>query len=260
MNRRPARSPIDLPARGGGGVAVCAFLLSCVPALAAGTPHEDGLLFAFGAGLSPVLTTAKPASSQDPGSDRPDVRFSGMGLALDLRAGWIAMESPLLGKSAHLRDQLFVTFGAATRITPMPGWSFSGGDSAGASGFMRPYLMLDMAVGPGATWLLHPHGVSVTAMAGAGIVGLKSRTSSVRTRIGPAFSVGAAKEWQAGEHWRSGVALRYGRIVADNPSRQGVDGEWNPRETYASHLLSVQWTNSITPPRVRRTALPPQHP
>jgi hypothetical protein len=112
------------------------------------------------------------------------------------------------------------------------------------------------------TYLIYPYRISVSSTVGFGMLGIQGENGSVRTQVGPAFSARIAQEWSVKENWRSGIAISYGIAQSINPRRvrMGGDGyQESYQENYRSHLFSIQWVNSFTPPKYRR-GLPPTRP
>lgn len=225
---------------------------------------DDGFLFSFGVGLSPSLIHARTSggnTTQFPDVPPfPEVNFRGMGGMVDVKVGWLVENAPYLKDywfgEDRLHDQLYLTLDFIARATPAPQWRFAGRDTAET--FLKPYIAVDLIGGVGTTYLVYPYGVSVSTTVGLGVIGMQGSKSSMRTNIGPAVNVRVGQEWSIRENWRSGFAVNYGFLRAINPQQIDDDGLLNYREAYSSHLFSIQWINSVTPPKFRRPS-PPVH-
>ncbi len=233
---------------------------------------DDGFLLSIGVGPSPTRVDASFSGGDVVNfPDRPpfpDVSLRGLGLMVDVKAGWLVENDPYLKDywygDDELHDQLYLTLDLITRSSPYPQWRFAHNDTANEGSFLRPVYVLDLIVGAGMTYLVYPYRVSLSTTVGFGLLGIQGerdaqgRGSSVRTEIGPAFNARVAQEWSLRENWRSGIALNYGYAQSINPQR-AKDGVESYQENYRSHLFSIQWVNSFTPPKYRR-GLPPARP
>jgi|GEM_PF-5113779 len=232
---------------------------------------DDGFMLSIGLGPSPTRVNTVFS-----GGDRvnfPDVppfastNMRGIGGTFDLRIGWLMKNDPYLKDywfgDDELHDQLYLTLDLITRSSPFPQLRFEENDSANLQTTFRPTYMLDLMSGVGMTYLVYPYRTSISTTVGIGLLGIEGKGSSVRTGIGPALNLRVGQEWALRENWRSGFAVSYGYIQAINPSKitRTVNTDNNPtatysyQEQYASHLFSIQWINTFTPPQV-----PPRHP
>jgi hypothetical protein len=232
---------------------------------------DDGFLISVGVGPSPVRVNTAFS-----GGDRvnfpdippyPNVNFRGIGGTIDLRMGWLVKNDPYLKDyyfgDDELHDQLYLTFDLITRSSPFPQLRFAENDTANQLEFFRPTYMLDLVGGVGMTYLVYPYRTSISTTVGFGLLGIQGTNSSVRTNIGPAFNVRVGQEWALRENWRSGFAVNYGFARSINPRKIKVDGfnvqTESYQENYSSHIFSIQWINSFTPPKYRR-GIPPSRP
>jgi hypothetical protein len=227
---------------------------------------DDGFLVSIGVGPSPVRVNTRFS-----GGDRinfpdvppfPNLNFRGIGGTMDLRVGWLVNNDPYLKDyyfgDDELHDQLYLTFDVITRSTPYPQLRFAENDTANQFAYFRPVFMLDLMTGVGMTYLVYPYRTSISTTIGFGLLGIQGDSSSVRTTIGPAFNLRIGQEWAIKENWRSGFAINYGYIQSINPRKITTTLE-SYQENYGSHLFSIQWINSFTPPKYRR-GIPPSRP
>jgi hypothetical protein len=227
---------------------------------------DDGFLLSIGVGPSPVRV-----NTQFSGGDRinfpdvppfPNLNFRGIGGTMDLRIGWLVQNDPYLKDYYYgedeLHDQLYLTLDVITRSTPYPQLRFAENDTANQFEYFRPTYMLDLMTGVGMTYLVYPYRTSISTTVGFGLLGIQGDSSSVRTTIGPAFNLRIGQEWAIKENWRSGFAVNYGYIQSINPRKITTTLE-SYQENYGSHLFSIQWINSFTPPKYRR-GIPPSRP
>ena len=232
---------------------------------------DDGFVLSVGVGPSPVRVNAEFS-----GGDRvnfpsappfPNVNFRGIGAAFDVRMGWLLKNDPYLKdywfRDDKLHDQLYLTFDVLTRSSAYPQLRFADNDSANHDGYLRPVYLLDLVGGVGMTYLIYPYRTSLSTTVGFGLLGIQGDDASVRTNFGPAFNIRVGQEWAIRENWRSGFAVNYGYARSINPRRVTINRLGRPQEQYqeafASHLLSIQWINTFTPPKYRR-GLPPARP
>jgi hypothetical protein len=232
---------------------------------------DDGFLLSIGVGPSPIRVNTAFS-----GGDRinfpeippwPNVNFRGIGGALDLRMGWLVKNDPYLKDywfgDDELHDQLYLTVDLLTRSSPYPQLRFAENDTANKFEYFRPTYMLDLVGGVGMTYLIYPYRTSISTTVGFGLLGIQGKSSSVRTTIGPAFNLRVGQEWALRENWRSGFSIGYGYARSINPRKITLDENGNHlesyQENYTSHLFSIQWINSFTPPKYRR-GIPPSRP
>lgn len=235
---------------------------------------DDGFMFSAGTGVSPVRVNTRFSGGNR--RDFPDVppfpnvNFRGIGATVDLRMGWLVENDPYLEEywygDTKLHDQLYLTLDLITRSSPYPQLRFVKKDDANEGSFFRPVYMLDLMMGVGMTYRIMPYETSVSTTIGVGLLGMQGDSSAVRTEIGPAFNARIAQEWRVRENWRSGFAITYGFVQSTNPPKtvcrflnnQNTCTE-SYQENYGSHLFSIQWVNTFTPPKYRR-GLPPPRP
>ncbi len=231
---------------------------------------DDGFVLSVGLGPSPVRVNALFS-----GGDRvnfpstppfSDVNFRGIGAAFDVRMGWLLENDPYLKDywfgDDKLHDQLYLTLDVLTRSSLYPQLRFARNDSANRDDYLRPVYLLDLVGGVGMTYLIYPYRTSLSTTVGFGLIGIQGKDAGVRTNLGPALNVRVGQEWAIRENWRSGFAVNYGYLRAINPRRIKVNEgrfEENYQEAFASHLLSIQWINTFTPPKYRR-GVPPARP
>jgi hypothetical protein len=232
---------------------------------------DDGFMLSVGLGPSPVRVNARFS-----GGDRvnfpttppfSNVNFRGIGAALDVRMGWLLQNDPYLKdywfRDDKLHDQLYLTLDVLTRSSAYPQLRFADKDSANRQDYLRPVYLLDLVAGVGMTYLIYPYRTSLSTTVGFGLIGIQGDDGAVRTNPGPALNVRLGQEWAIRENWRSGFAVNYGYVRAINPRRIKVNHlglhEENYQESFASHLLSIQWINTFTPPKYRR-GVPPARP
>jgi hypothetical protein len=191
-----------------------------------------------------------------------ELRLLGTGLMTDFRMGWMIANDIALGNGCcgrlPMHDQVFFTLDLLTRSTFLPSRRVIRADSAEGADVFRPAYMLDLIAGIGMTYLIYPSRTSLGFTLGVGTLGMQDADQSVRTQFGPAVNLRVAQEWKLRENWRTGISFGYGYAQSVNPP-QSVNGTRSFRETYGSHLLSILWINSFTPPKYRR-GLPPSRP
>lgn len=228
---------------------------------------DDGFLFSIAAGPSTTRVDTRFSGGDvvnfPDTPPFPNISLRGLGLMVDVKVGWLVENDPYLKdywyKDDELHDQLYLTFDLITRSSPYPQWRFAKSDSLNQDSFLRPVYMLDLIAGPGMTYLVYPYRVSFSTTVGFGLLAIQGDDGrSVRTEIGPAFNARVAQEWNVRENWRTGIAINYGFAQSINPSRvqQGLESY---QENYSSHLFSILWVNSFTPPKYRR-GVPPARP
>jgi hypothetical protein len=227
---------------------------------------DDGFMLTVGVGPSPIRVNTAFS-----GGDRinfpdippfPNMNFRGIGGALDVRMGWLVQNDPYLKDywfgDDELHDQLYLTVDLLSRSSAYPQLRFAENDSANQLQYFRPVYMLDLVGGVGMTYLVYPYRTSISTTVGFGLLGIQGKNSSVRTNIGPAFNLRIGQEWALRENWRSGLAVNYGFAQSINPRKITTDLE-SYQENYSSHMFSIQWINTITPPKYRR-GIPPSRP
>lgn len=232
---------------------------------------DDGFVLSIGIGPSPVRVNALFS-----GGDRvnfpstppfSDVNFRGIGAALDVRMGWLVENDPYLKDywfgDDKLHDQLYLTLDVLTRSSAYPQLRFARNESANRDDYLRPVYLLDLIGGVGMTYLIYPYRTSLSTTVGFGLLGIQGKDAGVRTNFGPALNVRLGQEWAIRENWRSGFAVSYGYSRSINPRRVTTNHlgqhEEHYQEMFASHLLSIQWINTFTPPKYRR-GVPPARP
>jgi hypothetical protein len=235
---------------------------------------DDGLMIAIGAGLSPtrVNTVLSGGNNIDfpDAPPYPEINLRGLGGTLDVRLGWLVNNDPYLkdyffGKD-ELHDQLYLSLDFIGRLTPYTQLRFNQSDSDNVGGFAHAAYSLDLIGGIGTTYIIYPYLVSFSTTVGLGIVAIQKIASTddtydgknIRTDIGPAVNMRVGQEWRVSENWKSGFALSYGYMQAINRPRT-EDRNNTYQEFYHSHLFSIQWLNTFTPPKYRRGA-PPKKP
>jgi hypothetical protein len=226
---------------------------------------DDGFLISVGVGPSPTHVNTRFSGGDDINFPEvepfADVSLRGIGGTLDLRIGWLVQNDPYLKdywyKEDELHDQLYLTLDFMTRSTALPQWRFVENDTANNGRFLRPNYILELMLGVGTTYIIYPYRTSISTTVGVGLIGIQSDSTGVRTDIGPAFNVRIGQEWALRENWRTGFGITYGFIQAINPP-QSMNGVQSYRETYTSHMFSIQWINSFTPPKYRRGIPPPR--
>jgi hypothetical protein len=227
---------------------------------------DDGFLFSLAIGFSPlsINTTLSGGNNSEFPSSPPFSRlnFTGLGGIIDARMGWLVANDPFLADrqvgNEDLHDQLYVTWDVISRSTPFPALRITQGDTTSDFDVFKPSYILDVMTGMGVTYIVYPYRVSFSTTLGFGFLGMQDFNQSVRTDIGPAFNLRIAHERNLRENWRSGIGINYGFIQSVNPP-QVVNNAESYREIYGSHMLSVQWLNSFTPPKYRR-GVPPARP
>jgi hypothetical protein len=232
---------------------------------------DDGFLLAVGVGPSPTrINTRFSGGDEDNFDDQPpfpEANLRGLGATMDARIGWLVENDPYLKDywfgEDELHDQLYLTMDLITRHTAAPQFRFAENDTANNGSYFQPAYTLDVMVGVGMTYLVYPYLTSFSTTVGFGLLGLQGKSQGVRTGIGPALNVRVGQEWKIRENWRSGFALNYGLIQSINPRRTYLNEQGQTilsyQENYTSHLFSIQWINSFTPPKYRR-GVPPARP
>jgi hypothetical protein len=238
---------------------------------------DDGLMISVGGGFSPtrvntLLSGGNTADFPDE-PPYPEINLRGLGGTLDLRVGWLMQNDPYLKDyffgADELHDQLYLSLDFLGRWTPYTQLRFNQNDTANDGGFARAAYTLDLLVGIGTTYIIYPYLTSFSTTVGLGLVAVQKIASDrpefdnkdVRTDIGPAVNFRVGQEWRLSENWKSGVAVSYGYLQAINrPHRENPNDpsqQFNTyQEFYHSHIFSIQWINTFTPPKYRRGAPP----
>jgi hypothetical protein len=233
---------------------------------------DDGLMLSIGLGVSPtrINTTLSGGNDIDFPSEPPfpEINLRGLGGVVDARVGWLVDNDPYLkdyffGKD-ELHDQLYLSVDFYGRATPYTQLRFNQSDSDNVGGFARAEYALDLIAGIGTTYIIYPYLISFSTTVGLGIVAIQKINSdtldakNIRTDIGPALMLRVGQEWRVSENWKSGFSLNYGYMQAINRPREENRND-TYQEFYHSHLFSIQWINTFTPPKYRRGA-PPKKP
>jgi hypothetical protein len=233
---------------------------------------DDGLMISIGAGVSPTRVNTTLSGGNDiyfPSEPPfPEINLRGLGGVLDARIGWLVNNDPYLkdyffGKD-ELHDQLYLSLDFLARSTPYTQLRFNQSDSDNVGGFAHAAYSLDLIAGIGTTYIIYPYLISFSTTVGLGIVAIQKIQSdtldakNIRTDIGPAVTLRVGQEWRVSENWKSGFSLNYGYMQAINRPRE-EDRNNTYQEFYHSHLFSIQWINTFTPPKYRRGA-PPKKP
>jgi hypothetical protein len=233
---------------------------------------DDGLMVSLGGGLSPsrVNTVLSGGNNIDfpDAPPYPEINLRGLGGVIDLRAGWLVKNDPYLagyyfGKD-ELHDQMYLSLDFLARWTPYTQLRFNQSDTDNVGGFAHAAYSLDLIAGIGTTYILYPYLISFSSTVGLGLVAIQKINSTdfdaknIRTDLGPALNFRVGQEWRVSENWKSGFSLNYGYMQAINRPR--VEERNNTyQEFYHSHLFSIQWINTFTPPKYLRGA-PPKKP
>ena len=235
---------------------------------------DDGLMISIGGGLSPtrVNTVFSGGNNVDfpDAPPYPELNLRGLGGVGDLRIGWLVHNDPYLkdyffGKD-ELHDQLYISLDFLARFTPATQVRFNQSDTDNVVEFAHAAYSLDLVAGLGTTYIIYPYLISFSTTVGLGLIGIQKIPSrddeqepkNIRTDIGPAVTVRVGQEWRVSENWKSGFSLNYGYLQAINRPR--VEDRNNTyQEFYHSHLFSIQWINTFTPPKYRR-GTPPKKP
>jgi len=233
---------------------------------------DDGLMLSIGMGFSPtrVNTTLSGGNDVDfpEAPPFPEINLRGLGGALDVRTGWLVQNDPYLGGlyfgDDPLHDQLYLSFDVISRWTPFTQLRFNQNDTDNVGGFAHAAYSLDLIAGIGTTYIIYPYLVSFSSTVGLGLVAIQKINSTtfdaknIRTDLGPAVAFRVGQEWRVSENWKSGFSVNYAYMQAINRPR--VEQQNNTyQEFYHSHLFSIQWINTFTPPKYSRGA-PPKKP
>ncbi len=235
---------------------------------------DDGLMISIGGGLSPTRINTTLSGGDKIGFPDippfPEINLRGLGGVADVRIGWLVKNDPYLkgtpfGKD-KMHDQLYVSLDFLARLTPYTQLRFNQSDSDNVGGFAHAAYSVDLISGIGTTYILYPYLISFSTTVGVGIVAIQKIESrdetydnrNIRTDIGPALNLRVGQEWRVSENWKSGVSINYGYIQAINRPREENQNK-TYQELYHSHLFSIQWINTFTPPKYRR-GKPPTRP